>query len=137
MSWERIRTSPPLCCRWGPLSIWTVLPFINAWATVFLAACANIQLTLGQMVLVVVTATLASIGTAGVSGAGMVMLAMVLQSVNIPVEGIALVAGIDRILTWAAPPSTSRAMRPAQWWSPRWRTARWPAPRVFWLIKEQ
>ena len=66
-------------------------------ATVFLATCAGVHLTMGQMVTIVVTATLASIGTAGVPGAGMVMLAMVLQSVNIPVEGIALVAGIDRI----------------------------------------
>ena len=67
-------------------------------ATVFLATCAGMHLTLGQMVLVVVTATLASIGTAGVSGAGMIMLAMVLQSVGLPVEGVALVAGVDRIL---------------------------------------
>ena len=43
------------------------------------------------------TATLASIGTAGVPGAGMVMLTMVLASVGLPVEGIALVAGVDRI----------------------------------------
>ena len=49
------------------------------------------------MATIVVTATLASIGTAGVPGAGMVMLAMVLQSVGLPVEGIALVAGVDRI----------------------------------------
>lgn len=49
------------------------------------------------MVTIVLTATLASIGTAGVPGAGMVMLAMVLQSVGLPVEGIALVAGVDRI----------------------------------------
>ena len=49
------------------------------------------------MVTIVLTATLASIGTAGIPGAGMVMLAMVLQSVNIPIEGIALVAGIDRL----------------------------------------
>ena len=45
----------------------------------------------------VLTATLASIGTAGVPGAGMIMLAMVLASVGLPVDGIALVAGIDRI----------------------------------------
>ncbi len=64
---------------------------------VFIAACYGIDLTLGQMLTIVLTATLASIGTAGVPGAGMIMLAMVLQSVNIPVEGIALVAGIDRI----------------------------------------
>ena len=64
---------------------------------VFIASAFGIDLTLGQMVTIVLTATLASIGTAGVPGAGMVMLAMVLQSVNIPIEGIALVAGIDRI----------------------------------------
>ena len=64
---------------------------------VFIASCYGMDLTLGNMATIVLTATLASIGTAGVPGAGMVMLAMVLQSVNIPVEGIALVAGIDRI----------------------------------------
>ena len=64
---------------------------------VFIAACYGIHLDLGNMITIIFTATLASIGTAGVPGAGMVMLAMVLQSVNIPVEGIALVAGIDRI----------------------------------------
>ena len=65
--------------------------------SVFIASCFGIQLTLSQMMTIVVTATLASIGTAGVPGAGMVMLAMVLQSVGLPVEGIALVAGIDRV----------------------------------------
>mgnify|MGYP002711925054 CR=1 FL=1 len=64
---------------------------------VFIASCYGIDLTLGQMVTIVLTATLASIGTAGVPGSGMIMLAMVLQSVGLPVEGIALVAGIDRI----------------------------------------
>jgi len=64
---------------------------------VFIAACYGIDLTMGQMVTIVLTATLASIGTAGVPGAGMVMLAMVLTSVGLPVEGIALVAGVDRI----------------------------------------
>lgn len=64
---------------------------------VFIATAYGIDLTVGQMITIVLTATLASIGTAGVPGAGMVMLAMVLQSVNVPVEGIALVAGIDRI----------------------------------------
>lgn len=64
---------------------------------VFIATCFGIDLTLSQMVTIVLTATLASIGTAGVPGAGMVMLAMVLQSVGLPVEGIALVAGVDRI----------------------------------------
>lgn len=64
---------------------------------VFIATAFGIDLTVGQMITIVLTATLASVGTAGVPGAGMVMLAMVLESVNIPVEGIALVAGIDRI----------------------------------------
>lgn len=64
---------------------------------VFIASCYGISLTLPQMLTIVLTATLASIGTAGVPGAGMVMLAMVLQSVGLPVEGIALVAGVDRI----------------------------------------
>lgn len=64
---------------------------------VFIATCYGIDLTLAQMVTIVLTATLASIGTAGVPGAGMVMLAMVLQSVGLPIEGIALVAGVDRI----------------------------------------
>ena len=65
--------------------------------TIFIAACYGINLSFAQILTVVLTATLASIGTAGVPGAGMVMLAMVLQSVGLPVEGIALVAGIDRI----------------------------------------
>lgn len=64
---------------------------------VFIAACYGIDLTLGQMITIVITSTLASIGTAGVPGSGMIMLAMVLQSVGLPVEGIALVAGVDRI----------------------------------------
>ena len=64
---------------------------------VFIASCYGINLTLSQMITIVLTATLASIGTAGVPGAGMVMLAMVLQSVGLPVEGIALVAGVDRV----------------------------------------
>jgi Na+/H+-dicarboxylate symporter len=65
--------------------------------SVFIASCFGITLNFPQMLTIVLTATLASIGTAGVPGAGMVMLAMVLQSVGLPVEGIALVAGVDRI----------------------------------------
>ena len=66
--------------------------------TIFIAQIFGIELTIAQQITVILTATLASIGTAGVPGSGMIMLAMVLQSVNLPVEGIALVAGIDRIL---------------------------------------
>ncbi len=64
---------------------------------IFIASCYGIDLTLNQMITIVLTATLASIGTAGVPGAGMIMLAMVLTSVGLPVDGIALVAGVDRI----------------------------------------
>ena len=64
---------------------------------IFIAACYGITLTPAQMLTIVLTATLASIGTAGVPGAGMVMLAMVLASVGLPLDGIALVAGVDRI----------------------------------------
>lgn len=65
---------------------------------IFIAQVFGIDLTFGQQLTMVLTATLASIGTAGVPGSGMIMLSMVLQSVGLPVEGIALVAGIDRIL---------------------------------------
>lgn len=64
---------------------------------IFIASCYGINLTFSQMITIVVTATLASVGTAGVPGAGMVMLAMVLTSVGLPVDGIALVAGVDRV----------------------------------------
>lgn len=69
----------------------------QAVCCVFIATCYGISLTIPQMITIVVTAILASIGTAGTPGAGMIMLAMVLQSVGLPVEGIALVAGVDRI----------------------------------------
>ncbi len=66
-------------------------------ATVFLAALCGINLSLGQMITVVVTATLASIGTAGVSGAGMIMLAMVLTQIGVPVDMIMIIYGVDRL----------------------------------------
>lgn len=66
--------------------------------TIFIAQVFGIDLTAGQQLMVILTATLASIGTAGVPGAGMIMLMMVLQSTGLPLEGIALVAGVDRIL---------------------------------------
>ncbi|WP_165056173.1 MULTISPECIES: dicarboxylate/amino acid:cation symporter [unclassified Adlercreutzia] len=65
---------------------------------IFIAQVFGIDLTIGQQFTIVLTAVLASIGTAGVPGSGMIMLAMVLQSVGLPVEGVALVAGVDRIL---------------------------------------
>lgn len=66
-------------------------------SAVFIAACYGIELSLGQVVAIIVTSTFASIGTAGVPGAGVVMLAMVLAAAGLPLDGIALVAGVDRI----------------------------------------
>ena len=66
-------------------------------AAVFLAKCIGIDLTVGQMAMIVITATLASIGTAGTSGAGMIMLAMVLESVGIDPVYIGIIYGIDRL----------------------------------------
>ena len=69
----------------------------QAVCAVFIACCYGMDLTLGNMAMIVLTATLASIGTAGTPGAGMIMLAMVLTSVGLPVEGIALIAGVDKL----------------------------------------
>lgn len=67
-------------------------------ATVFLAQAYGLQLGVGDFLTVILTATLASIGTAGVPGVGLIMLSMVLTQIGIPVEGIAIIMGIDRIL---------------------------------------
>lgn len=67
-------------------------------ATVFISQLYGIDLGLMDFVTVIVTATLASIGTAGVPGVGLLMLSMVLVQVGLPVEGIAIIIGIDRIL---------------------------------------
>ncbi|HAS8360787.1 TPA: dicarboxylate/amino acid:cation symporter [Vibrio vulnificus] len=67
-------------------------------ATAFIAQAFNIDLSMGDYVIVILTATLASIGTAGVPGVGLVMLAMVLNQVGLPLEGIALIMGVDRLL---------------------------------------
>lgn len=70
-------------------------------AVVFIANVYGIPLPLGSFLTVILTATMASIGTAGVPGVGMITLSMVLESVNLPVEGIALIIGVDRILDMA------------------------------------
>jgi len=67
-------------------------------ATVFIAQAYNMDLTTMDYLMVILTATLASIGTAGVPGVGLIMLAMVLEQVGLPVEGIALIIGVDRLL---------------------------------------
>ena len=67
-------------------------------ATVFIANVYGIGLGMGDFVTIVLTATLASIGTAGVPGVGLIMLTMVLTHVGLPVEGVALIIGVDRLL---------------------------------------
>lgn len=67
----------------------------------FIAQAFGIDLNAGQYLMIILTATLASIGTAGVPGAGLIMLGLVLSSVGLPLEGVALIAGIDRILDMA------------------------------------
>ena len=70
----------------------------EAVAVVFTAQIFAIDLSFTQQVMIMLTATLASIGTAGIPGSGLVMLTIVLSSVNLPMEAIGLLAGIDRIL---------------------------------------
>ena len=67
-------------------------------ATVFIAQLYGIDLGLADYLLVVLTATMASVGTAGVPGVGMIMLVMVLNQVGLPVEGIMFILGVDRLL---------------------------------------
>lgn len=67
-------------------------------AALFIAQIYGINLDINQMITIVLTATLASIGTAGVPGVGMIMLSMVLTSVGLPLEGIGLIMGVERII---------------------------------------
>lgn len=70
-------------------------------ATVFIAHMFGIPITLTGYITIILMATLASIGTAGVPGVGLITLAMVLQQVGLPVEGIAVIIGVDRLLDMA------------------------------------
>ncbi|WP_416143365.1 dicarboxylate/amino acid:cation symporter [Pseudoalteromonas spongiae] len=67
-------------------------------ATVFIAQVFTVDLSFTDYLMVILTATLASVGTAGVPGVGLIMLAMVLNQVGLPVEGIAIIIGVDRLL---------------------------------------
>jgi Na+/H+-dicarboxylate symporter len=67
-------------------------------AAVFIAQIYGIDLTAGDQAKIVLSATLASVGAAGVPGAGMITLAMVLTTIGVPTEGVALVLGVDRLL---------------------------------------
>jgi Na+/H+-dicarboxylate symporter len=73
----------------------------EAVAVIFASQVFGIHLTVTQQIMVMITAVLASIGTAGIPGSGLVMLTIVLNAVNLPLETIGLLAGIDRILNMA------------------------------------
>tara|TARA_Y100001947_G_scaffold69951_1_gene58861 strand:- start:160 stop:564 length:405 start_codon:yes stop_codon:yes gene_type:complete len=70
----------------------------QAVAAVFIAQASGMTLDMGAQLTIVITAVLASIGTAAVPGAGIIMLVIILEAVGIPGEGIALILGVDRIL---------------------------------------
>lgn len=70
----------------------------QAVAAVFIAQALGLELGIAQQLTIVLTATLASVGAAGVPGAGIIMLVVVLEAIQVPVEGIALILGVDRIL---------------------------------------
>jgi proton glutamate symport protein len=70
----------------------------QAVSVVFIAQILGMDLTFMDQIMIILTATLASIGVAGVPGAGIVMLVIVLQSVNVPIEGIVLIMGVERII---------------------------------------
>jgi len=67
-------------------------------ATVFIAQVYGIDLTAGQLLMVILTASLASIGTAAVPGVGLITLSLVLTQAGLPMEGVALIIGVDRLL---------------------------------------
>jgi Na+/H+-dicarboxylate symporter len=67
-------------------------------AAVFIAQALGMELTFGQQVMIVLTSTLAAVGSAGVPGAGLIMLIVVLEAIGIPAAGIALIMAPDRIL---------------------------------------
>ena len=94
---------------------------------IFIASCYGIHLTLSQMLTIVLTATLASIGTAGVPGAGMVMLAMVLTSVVFRSTVSHLLPVLTVSLIWDVPLSTSPVTLPALWSFPTWNQRKMPA----------
>jgi Na+/H+-dicarboxylate symporter len=70
----------------------------QAVAAVFIAQAMGMELSLAMQLTIVLTAVMASIGTPAVPGAGIIMLVIILEAINVPVEGIALILGVDRIL---------------------------------------
>lgn len=73
----------------------------EAIAVIFAAQIYGIELSITQLLLILLSATIASIGTAGIPGSGLVMLVIVLNAAGLPIETVGLLAGIDRILNMA------------------------------------
>ena len=73
----------------------------EAIAVIFAAQIYGIELSITQLLLILLSATIASIGTAGIPGSGLVMLVIVLNAAGLPIEAVGLLAGIDRILNMA------------------------------------
>ena len=67
-------------------------------ATIFIANLYGVDLSLTQYLMVILMSVLASVGTAGVPGVGLIMLSMVFAQVGLPIEGIGLILGVDRLL---------------------------------------
>jgi proton glutamate symport protein len=98
---ENLGVPPHICSFTLPLGATINMDgtaLLQGVAATFLAQIYGIDLSFAQQVTVVLTATLASIGTAGIPGAGIVMLATVLDSVGIPLQGIGIILGVDRLL---------------------------------------
>ncbi|MFC7061977.1 dicarboxylate/amino acid:cation symporter [Halobacillus seohaensis] len=101
---EKLKVSKPVSSFVQPLGATINMDgtaIMQGVATIFIAQVYSAELSIAQLVMVVLTAVLASVGTAGVPGVGLIMLAMVLNQVSLPVEGIALILGIDRLLDMA------------------------------------
>ena len=98
---ERLNISPPVSSfvqSLGATINMNGTSIMQGVATIFIAQVYHIDLSIGQIITVVLTATLASIGTAGVPAVGLLMLVIILEQVGLPVEGIGLIIGIDRIV---------------------------------------
>jgi Na+/H+-dicarboxylate symporter len=101
MAQERLKVSKPVSSFVQPLGSTINMDgtgIMQSVAAVFIAQAYSIDLSFTQVIVIILTATLASIGTAGVPGVGLIMLSLVLTQVGLPVEGIALIIGIDRLL---------------------------------------
>lgn len=100
-SQKRLGVSPRVSSFVMPLALQINMDgtaLYQAVATIFIANAVGLELGLGQLLTLILTAVLASIGTASIPGGGLIMLTMVVTSVGLPLEGIAIIAGIDRIL---------------------------------------